>query len=429
LNDSVSYAAGTSTNSSEPERAGRDVGRHSDTERAPSGHGSGSSPTIGTDYESGGSNKDERESTTEELYLVSFSRYPVELRDALQTGPLLAPVRAALRTREPQWKGAKLFCSVDQHEAVVDLAETTNEDVRPYHVLLTQSYRDALMKTIKRCPSRKGVRVKQEILLGFVPVPKRRPAQAYAQWKEEKKALEPEQTPYPSILELLQNPSNPAYPSPYGSGKSNESYSPPLPYGGSGKSNESYSPSSETWGKGPAKKGEKGKKGDRKGKKGFEPQEGKGKKGAWLGYQTPDSDDERAFERPATPPRGAVPAASEIAACVSNLLDSAHQNPFQEALADRVVDELEAIVRDHRTKQNAHQLVMNFLSMPSMALPETFLPSSKSPEPETFLPDLPFGVPMPPHFGPVATHLEPHPTHFGSGEPRAQRLARFPSHA
>jgi len=137
-----------------------------------SGHGSG---TTNADWLDGSEwldlpNQDHDEAV-EPLYLISFSRYPVELRDALHSGPLLAPVRLSLRPRDATCKGAKLFCSVDQYEAVCACVKNSEHDVRPYHVLLTQSYREALMKTIKRCPSRKGVRVKHEVLLGFVPIP------------------------------------------------------------------------------------------------------------------------------------------------------------------------------------------------------------------------------------------------------------------
>jgi len=321
-------------------------------------------------------NKDEN-NTMEELYLVSFSRYPVELRDALQTGPLLAPVRAALRVREPQWKGAKLFCSVDQHEAVVEVAETSDEDVRPYHVLLTQSYRDALMKTIKRCPSRKGVRVKQEVLLGFVPVPSRPPSQAYAEWKnkERAKARQPEPaydpeltaystttssghasetTAYPTILEALQNTE------PFHQGAPPGLQSPE-----------------------PKRKGD--------GKKGFtRPRSSGDGKGQRSGDSNTSSD--YSITDSITPD---FPGARQVhdydmaAMCVSSFLESAaaKNDPMEGALADKVADELEAIVRLHRERRelSQQQLIMSYLSMPQ--------PGAVA--------QLPFGVPMPPHFGPV----------------------------
>lgn len=108
----------------------------------------------------------------ESLYLISFSRYPVELRDALQNGPLLVPIQAALRNHgQGACKGAKVFCSVDQYSYVCQCVQRSGFDVRPYHVLLTASYREPLIQTIKKCPQRKGVRIKQELLLGHVPIP------------------------------------------------------------------------------------------------------------------------------------------------------------------------------------------------------------------------------------------------------------------
>jgi hypothetical protein len=120
----------------------------------------------------------------ESLYLISFSRYPVELRDALQTGPLLVQIQAALRNHgQGACKGAKVFCSVDQYSYVCQCVQRSGFDVRPYHVLLTASYREPLIQTIKKCPQRKGVRIKQELLLGHVPVPDNLPP-AWDPWAE-----------------------------------------------------------------------------------------------------------------------------------------------------------------------------------------------------------------------------------------------------
>merc|ERR1719421_858634 len=99
----------------------------------------------------------------ESLYLISFSRYPVELRDALR------------KHGQGACKGAKVFCSVDQYSYVCQCVQRSGFDVRPYHVLLTASYREPLITTIKKCPQRKGVRIKQELLLGHVPIPENAP--------------------------------------------------------------------------------------------------------------------------------------------------------------------------------------------------------------------------------------------------------------
>jgi hypothetical protein len=103
------------------------------------------------------------------VYLVSFSRYPVELRDALQTGPMAAAARAS--AKEPSYKGARFYCHPDQVDAVHGCIALSTEDVRPYHVFMTQSCRGLLMSTIQNCPSRKGVRVKNEVLIGHVDLP------------------------------------------------------------------------------------------------------------------------------------------------------------------------------------------------------------------------------------------------------------------
>jgi hypothetical protein len=70
--------------------------------------------------------------------------------------------------------GAKLYCRPDQYEAVRGHIRSEDNEVRPYHVLVTQSCRSVLGQTIWRllCRGRKGVRMKREVVMGYVPLSK-----------------------------------------------------------------------------------------------------------------------------------------------------------------------------------------------------------------------------------------------------------------
>ena len=96
----------------------------------------------------------------EAITLISFSRYPVELRYVLQNGPLLVPIKEALRHAGHSYElpsGAKLYCSAEQYEDVAAVMSRTDVDVRPYHVVFTDFAREAVMVKIGRASCRERV--------------------------------------------------------------------------------------------------------------------------------------------------------------------------------------------------------------------------------------------------------------------------------
>lgn len=153
--------------------------RETESTRLPKdGHSAPSSATsavISPDAEATGGSGANNE--VEPLYMISFSRYPAELHNALQTDPNLVPIREALRDAGHSCEvcmGAKLYCRPDQFDAVRSLIRSDDNEVRPYHVLVTQSCRSVLGHTIWRllCRGRKGVRMKREVVMGYVPLSK-----------------------------------------------------------------------------------------------------------------------------------------------------------------------------------------------------------------------------------------------------------------
>jgi hypothetical protein len=148
-------------------------------ENGSSQHGSAKSQTTTA---SSRSPKQEREKAVQDagaqmetVYLISFSRYPVELRCVLQNGPLVVPIRQALRAAGYSYEmrtGAKLYCGADQHDAVCEIVGNSDVDVRPYHVIFTESSRQNVLDTIGQLRRALKVRVKQEIELGQVKASK-----------------------------------------------------------------------------------------------------------------------------------------------------------------------------------------------------------------------------------------------------------------
>jgi hypothetical protein len=109
--------------------------------------------------------------TTEMLFLICFTRYPAELRRELVSGSPLAPFREALTAAGLNFEtssGAKIFCAVNQYESVLAAMETM--DVRPYHVVVSQTCRDLVGRTVEKLPKALKVRIKDENVCEMVPV-------------------------------------------------------------------------------------------------------------------------------------------------------------------------------------------------------------------------------------------------------------------
>jgi hypothetical protein len=107
----------------------------------------------------------------EPLFLISFTWYPGELRRELVTGKSIAHIREALSAAGCCFEtveGAKIFCAVNQHAAV--LKAIANCDVRPYQVVVSGICRGALFRTLAAVPMRRKVRVKRSKMVGLVPI-------------------------------------------------------------------------------------------------------------------------------------------------------------------------------------------------------------------------------------------------------------------
>jgi hypothetical protein len=63
--------------------------------------------------------------------------------------------------------GAKIFCAVNQYESV--LAAMEKMDVRPYHVVVSQTCRDLVGRTVEKLPKALKVRIKDENVCEMVP--------------------------------------------------------------------------------------------------------------------------------------------------------------------------------------------------------------------------------------------------------------------
>jgi hypothetical protein len=108
--------------------------------------------------------------TTEMLFLICFTRYPAELRRELVCGGPLAPFRDALTQAGHSFEtesGAKIFCAVNQYEAVLACMETM--DVRPYHVVVSATCRELVGRTVEKLPKALKVRIKDENVCAMVP--------------------------------------------------------------------------------------------------------------------------------------------------------------------------------------------------------------------------------------------------------------------
>jgi hypothetical protein len=242
------------------------------------------------------------------------------------------------------------------------------------------------MKTIKRCPSRIGVRVKQDIFLGYVPKPKGVVPLAESPEESTLKPRTPEggkgapgtwadpfapQWGFSDDGGLVARPFDDLEPAgPKGSNYGQKGMASKSLHGHLAKWPEQGKPAGPKDGmKGHGKAYSKGFEGKEKGLKGKDGKKGRVAKGG------------KPTARPLVPDAALEGhSAVDIATSVIDILHFAQADPAQEALANDFVTELEGIVRRHREQQSRNIHVLND------ALTQDISAMS---------------VPIPPHFGPA----------------------------
>merc|ERR1719440_1751912 len=102
---------------------------------------------------------------------MSFTRYPVHLRNALMFGESLGAVRNSLANAGLQYEldsGLKVFCAPSQYPDVVDILDDVKDQLRPYHVLTSASCRTLVRATVEDLRGSHRVRIKDERTIGMV---------------------------------------------------------------------------------------------------------------------------------------------------------------------------------------------------------------------------------------------------------------------
>jgi hypothetical protein len=107
----------------------------------------------------------------EDLYLISFTRCPREFRAGLLEGPQLQDCRehmsfAGLSTELET--GTKIFCKPSLYNAARKAIQRFEEDLRPYHVIVTEEFRPLVMQIVKAFPRALKVKCKEEAVIARV---------------------------------------------------------------------------------------------------------------------------------------------------------------------------------------------------------------------------------------------------------------------
>jgi hypothetical protein len=103
------------------------------------------------------------------LYLISFSRYPAELRNALLHGEYLESGRQALKAAGYSHElnnGVKIFCSPGQYPTVEALPLDT---YRPYHVIVSSTFLPLVRCTVEALDRKLKVKIKDEKVIANIP--------------------------------------------------------------------------------------------------------------------------------------------------------------------------------------------------------------------------------------------------------------------
>jgi hypothetical protein len=105
----------------------------------------------------------------EPLYLISFSRYPAELRNALLHGEHLEDGRQALKAAGYSHElnnGVKIFCTPGQYPTVEALPLDT---YRPYHVIVSAHFLPLVRRTVEGLDRKLKVKIKDEKVIANIP--------------------------------------------------------------------------------------------------------------------------------------------------------------------------------------------------------------------------------------------------------------------
>lgn len=101
------------------------------------------------------------------VHILTLSRHPNSLRDALLLGGSLSACCAALREQgmDPELPGgAKVFCHPDDFEVVV--GALAGRDLKPRHVVATSEFLDAVNSAVDSLRSKEQVRRKSDTRIG-----------------------------------------------------------------------------------------------------------------------------------------------------------------------------------------------------------------------------------------------------------------------
>jgi len=114
---------------------------------------------------------DGRAEQLEPLYLMSFTRYPVHLRNALMFGEPLGSIRDDLASAGLKYEldsGLKVFCAPAQYPDVLKIMDDVADQLRPYHVLTSSSCRALVKETVDDLRGSHRVRIKDEKTIGMM---------------------------------------------------------------------------------------------------------------------------------------------------------------------------------------------------------------------------------------------------------------------
>jgi hypothetical protein len=116
--------------------------------------------------------KSQPEDSMENLYILRFTRCPREFRDALLDGPLLQDCQESMKSiglQAEMTTGSKIFCKPGLYknamEAVKNAFPDMEEQLRPYHVIVTEEFRPTVLKIVDGLPRGFKVKCKEESVI------------------------------------------------------------------------------------------------------------------------------------------------------------------------------------------------------------------------------------------------------------------------
>merc|ERR1719161_160662 len=115
------------------------------------------------------------EDSMENLYILRFTRCPREFRDALLEGPLLQDCQESMKSVGLQAEmptGSKIFCKPGLHSNALEAVKSTFPDMqdalRPYHVIVTEELRSAVLEVVNGLPRSLKVKCKEESVIARI---------------------------------------------------------------------------------------------------------------------------------------------------------------------------------------------------------------------------------------------------------------------